>query len=348
MQQPFGYSQVPDFRPPPAAQTSSRMRVADTLGPAWQLMTRALFRPFDFGAWISFGLIFFLESLLEGESGNFNFNTNFPGGSGGGGGRPLPTLPDVDVMAAVLVAAAILLVALAIGCVALWLGTRGEMMAIRAVATGRADVSNAWRETKDAGYALLRFQAIVAAVGLVLFLPLAGAAVWVIYPLVQSGAPPGDWFAAAAAFGGLALLLSIPFAIVRGVTRHFLAPIMLKDGVSVGAAWTKFWRVGKDNVGGIVLFSLLHFVISLGAGIVGMVAGYLTCCVGFFPVLHHTVMAPWLVLERAWSLEVLASLGPEYDVITRDGPNTHYGPYGRQAWPAQWGQVPPPPMPPLG
>ena len=48
---------------------------------------------------------------------------------------------------------------------------------------------------------------------------------------------------------------------------------------------------------------------------VALMAGALTCCVGFLPVIHQTIMSPYYVFERAWGLNVLASLGPDFDLI---------------------------------
>ena len=105
---------------------------------------------------------------------------------------------------------------------------------------------------------------------------------------------------------------------------------MWKDGTSSREAWKKFWSVGKNFIGQIVLFFVLRIVFSMLAGVIGVVAGFVTCCLGFLPVLHQTVMAPYYVFERAWTLEILASMGPEFDVrsagVAPQGPTGFGGP----------------------
>jgi hypothetical protein len=44
-----------------------------------------------------------------------------------------------------------------------------------------------------------------------------------------------------------------------------------------------------------------------------MIAGCLTCCCGFLPVVAQTLLQPAFYFERAWSLFLLRQLG--YDLI---------------------------------
>jgi hypothetical protein len=102
---------------------------------------------------------------------------------------------------------------------------------------------------------------------------------------------------------------------------------MLKHGVGAREGWKRFWAVGHNHLGGIVLFFFLRICVAVGAGIVGVIAGVFTCCLGFLPVLHQTLMAPYYVFERAWSLEVLASMSPDFDLrgVAAPGPPDPFG-----------------------
>ncbi len=63
-----------------------------------------------------------------------------------------------------------------------------------------------------------------------------------------------------------------------------------------------------------------------------VIAGFLTCCLGFLPVQHQTLMAAYYVFGRAWTLEVLASMSADFDVRSGSGgavaPAAPYNPYG--------------------
>ena len=43
--------------------------------------------------------------------------------------------------------------------------------------------------------------------------------------------------------------------------------------------------------------------------VVSVLVGCLTCCLGFLPIIRHTLLQPFLYFERAWSLELLRQLG---------------------------------------
>ena len=305
------------------------MLVTATLRPAWDMVNRALFRPAQFNTWISFGLIFFLQSCLETEGANLNLRLpgkgGFPSGPPGPGGFHMPVI-DPSVIALVVVGALVVTIPLVV--LALWLGTRGQMMAIRSVASARAEIGAMWAGTRDAGYALFRFHLVITSISAVLSLPIAAFFVITLLRLARSEATFDDVSPTLAVLGLLLIALWIPTAIVKSLVRNFVAPIMLRDGTGVVEAWRKFWSVGQHSVGPMIGFMLLRVVVELVAGVVGVMVGYLTCCIGFLPVVHQTLMSPWYVFERAWSLEVLASMGPGFDLIQRE-PVGWYGPYAQ-------------------
>lgn len=333
------------------------MRVTESMGPAWERMKSLLFRPFAIGTWFSFGLAFFLQSCIEGDGGS-NFNLPSGGGSGGGGshrgesdddiggllhdlggrlgsslggagGRPDPLAALERLDSAMLVAILVGAVAVAIPIVLLmtWLGTRGQMMAIRGVASGRADISENWSGTREAGGALFKLHLALMGLGLVTLGPVVGIGAAVVgMPILRDHADYHAMVVPILVLAVVALLVMIPFLLVRAMTRNFVAPIMLKHGIGARDAWMRFWAVGRAHVGSIFVFFILRAVVGLGAAIVGTVAGFLTCCIGFLPFLHDTLMAPYHVFERAWTLEVLASMSPDFDL--RQAPPPPAGPAG--------------------
>jgi hypothetical protein len=310
------------------------MRVTESMGPAWERMKHLLFRPFNIGTWFSFGFIFFLQSCMEGGGGGNNLrmpNLGGNGGSGGGGGGSSgdtgnnlaglvhdllgsrgPELPETGMI--VIIAAIACVVAIPILILMLWLGTRGQMMAIRSVATGQSGIGDQWNATRDAGGKLFKFHIAMTGIGCVVFLPLVGGGVLLAMPVIKDGAGIESILPALIGLGVVLILLMIPLLLVNAMARNFVAPIMLKHGLGAREGWKRFWAVGRSQVGAIFLFYIMRLLVGLGAGIVGIVAGFLTCCLGFLPVLHQTLMAPYYVFERAWTLEVLASMSPEFDL----------------------------------
>lgn len=339
------------------------MRVTDSIGPAWERTKAVLFRPFNLGTWFSFGFVFFLQSCMEGGGGNLNIPNGSGGnsGSGSGGGETdnaishalgalgPPRMPWADLepglVVGIVVAAAVIAIPLIL--LAYWLGTRGQMMAIQCAAVGRADVGALWSGTRSQANKLLKFHLALAGISLVVFLPVLVVGALLIAPRLSAGEGFESVLGVIVGLAVLVLILVIPFAIVGGMTRNFVAPIMLKYDIGAREAWKRFWAVGRDHVGGIIGFFLLRFVFAIGAGIVGTIAGLLTCCIGLLPVMHQTLMAPYYLFERTWTLEVLASMHPDFDLRNAEAAAPAYPPYGPAGYgpPPGYGPVAPPDNP---
>lgn len=310
-------------------------------------MKRLLFRPFNIGTWFSFGFIFFLQSCMEGGGTN---GLNIPRGGGGGGGgsggsggdtgnrigaiahdvatslvSALSSLMSLqpsgsrgasglDPAVVVLVVAISCVVAVPIVILVYWLGTRGQMMAIRAVATGQGGIGEQWNATREAGGMLFKFNLAIAGISLLLLLPLGAVGALLVFPAINEGKTFESMLPLILGLGLAALLIFLPFMLVGAMARNFVAPIMLKHGIGAREGWKRFWAVGREHVGSIIGFYVMRFLVGLLAGVVGLIAGLLTCCLGLLPILHQTVMAPYYVFERAWTLEVLASMSSDFDL----------------------------------
>ena len=169
----------------------------------------------------------------------------------------------------------------------------------------------------------------MSGISIVVFLPLVGGGVLIAMPVLRDGVAIESVLPALIGLGVVLVLLMLPLLLVNAMARNFVAPIMLKHGVGAREGWTRFWAVGRSHMGGIFLFYIMRLIVGIGAGIVGIVAGFLTCCLGFLPVLHQTLMAPYYVFERAWTLEVLASMSPDFDVRGGGGEQPPPMPYNQ-------------------
>jgi hypothetical protein len=105
------------------------------------------------------------------------------------------------------------------------------------------------------------------------------------------------------------LLFAFGLAIFKLLLRDFAAPLQIRLDVSAGKALGVAWTLAKANVGAFVVYILLKIGFSIVAAIIRFVAGCVTCCLGFLPVIGHTLLQPLFYFERAWSLCFLQQAG---------------------------------------
>jgi len=298
----------------PAVRRS--LSATDAARDAVDLVKRQLF-PFQFDRWFALGFVAFLD-----QCGRTGGGVNFPGGGGGspggGGDTDKPDLSGASEWISahlgliVGIAAVALVVVVGLTALILWLNSRGVFMYLDNVATGRSDVSRPWREHKEkaASYFAWSFGVSLAALTGVLIL---------LVPLLWLGLSLFTGAAGAGAVVGLVatVLVFLFFVIVLSLfsvlLRDFAAPLQMHLGVPCGQALGTAWGLVTGNAGTFVAYVALKIVFTIGAGIVALVAGCLTCCLGFLPVLSHTILQPLLYFERAWSLFILRQAG--YDVF---------------------------------
>jgi len=285
--------------------------------------TRRFLFPFRFEKWLALGFVAFLDQCGRGGGGGDSLRLIRPGVG------PDATSPAAEIShvvdwmgshAAIVAAAAAALLALVVALTALvlWVGSRATFMYIDDVATGRADVRRPWREHAEAASSLFAWRFVVGLatlMGALLLLLLGGALAFAAWKGRLSGA-------AALLIGLLALLPSLLALVVANALfsvalRDFVAPLQWCHGVSCGAALRKFSVLLRANPGAFALYVLLKIAFSVVAGIATLVAGCLTCCCAFLPIVTQTVLQPLFYFERSWSLCFLRQLG--HDVI-RDTP----------------------------
>jgi hypothetical protein len=121
-------------------------------------------------------------------------------------------------------------------------------------------------------------------------------------------------------------ILFRPFNI--GTWFSFGVVFALQSCAEVGGGNRAF---GREHVGALILFWVVGAGFAIVAGLAGILGALITCCLGFLPVIHQTIMAPYYVFERAWTLEILASMSPDFDLRALP-PEPHVlgggGPYG--------------------
>lgn len=291
-----------------------------------------MFKPFDFGKWVVLGLIIFLESLVSGGAGSGGGNLGNPFGGSGGSSRGMPG-PDelvrkvdevitwlhdnIDVILAIGIPGGMLLVLLWV--LLVWLGSRGQMMFIRAVALDDDGLGAHWGATKLCAASLFKFRLLLGGISLVLSLSTILSIAAIVWRLLRAGSTDfGEYLVQVLPIAALAFASLLLLGLVGSLLRNFVAPLMYKFGEDCIDAWKRFGTIAKANLGSIAVFLVIRFCIGIGAAILGTIVALLTCCIGGLPFVHQTLMSPYYVFDRAWSLYALGALGPEYEIMRGD------------------------------
>jgi hypothetical protein len=114
-------------------------------------------------------------------------------------------------------------------------------------------------------------------------------------------------------FGALSFLLFIPLGFFAAFMRNFAAPIVYHRGCTMMEAYSSITRAPSFSWMNIIGAYLLRFLVAIVAGIAALLA--VCTCVGALPVIAQTILAPYYIFERAHTMHMLASLGPEFNVM---------------------------------
>jgi hypothetical protein len=293
--------------------------------------TRSQLFPIRLEKWLVLGLLAFLDQCGRAFRGGGGSS-----GSGGGPGAPgrsdwpadlghvhewLQHASEWLAAHAAVVALGVVLGLLVFGAVAavvLWVNARGVFMYADAVATGRAEVTRPWRQHAAAASSYFGWSLGItfALVFTVLFA--AGLVVATVYAFVAGRLEgTGGWLVLAAMVPVLILLaLALPLLALAGLAlRDFVAPLQIATGLPCGAAARLLESLVVAQPGAFVLYLLLKVLVVVATGLVVVIGGCLTCCLGFLPVVLQTVFQPLFHFERGLSLMLLRQMG--YDVAAR-------------------------------
>jgi hypothetical protein len=303
----------------PSAPTVS---VIDAARDAFDHTRRQLF-PFRLETWLVLGLLAFLDQCGRGGGGGIGRSSSH--------GSPWPHGPwphDAGELSAALLrlsdwlslhAAAVALAALgvlvtvgALLAVVLWLNARGTFMYLDDVASGRCDLSRPWHQHAEAAWSYFgwRFGLVLAAGFVVLLaggLILGAVLAWTRGHLEGLGGA----LAGLSLFPVLLLLaLAVPLLALAGVAlRDFVAPLQLTTGLPCGSAARVLEGLLTEHPGAFLLYLLVKLVVVVTAGLVVVLGGCLTCCLGFLPIVMQTAFQPVFYFERALPVFLLRQMG---------------------------------------
>lgn len=294
----------------------------EPLGRAWRRMKLALFKPFDIHKWFVFGFNAFLCGLMDASNG-----------SGGGRAqkdadfRKIVEFPrtawawlmDNPAWAIAILFAAV--VAIAVLVALTWVSSRGVFMFLDNVVRDRVEIAKPWREFRKEGDSLFVWRLVF---GIVTFVAFGGLVAWFF---IQGKFLYDSGFDRAVPIGlviGLALL-ALGLALVLGYIvlflKDFVAALMYKHRISAVAAWRMFMGAFRQYPFHFFGYGIVIFFLILAFVFVVIAAGLITCCLGWIlliiPYIGTVVTLPFWYWLRAFSLEFLAQLGPDFDVFPR-------------------------------
>lgn len=311
----------------------AKMKTIDALDQALTRTKRIFFQPFDLSVWLRFGFIILLVALTSG--GGFQGGGRGGGNWGNSGGNAQTFTPDniatetlqakewvvANLTVILVVAGLVVCLCFALAALLTWLSSRGEMMLVRAVSLNDPYIGRNWKETRELAWSLFLFRLVLALLSLFGF-----GAILVFAGLAIAGAAAagdGTWTALLMPLIPTVLAfiaLGVVFGVIGLLLSNFVVPLMYRGNLTCLQAWRLFRTIASGNIVPIGLFFLIRFVYYMLFGIASTLIGCLTCCIGFLPYIHHTAFAPFYIFDRAYSLYVIQSLGPDFQMLTPNFP----------------------------
>jgi hypothetical protein len=298
---------------------------SEPLTRAWDRMRLALFKPFDIHKWFVLGFTAFLAGLADGHQGSGGSRGRWHGNFGDFLDLPHKAWVWLGNHPGWLVAIAFIgFLVLILGIILLWLSSRGQFMFLDNVVHNRAQIAKPWNEYRKEGDSLFLWRLVFGLICLaacVVFAILFFTSATRIYEENCFQPLPVLWIAGMTA---ALLLITIVGGYISTFLKDFVVPIMAKNRVPATRGWALFMPVFREHAGPFILYGLIIFVLMIAFVVLVVIAGLVTCCIGWFlliiPYVGTVVTLPFWYVLRAFSLEFLAQFGPAYELFPPASP----------------------------
>jgi hypothetical protein len=141
-------------------------------------------------------------------------------------------------------------------------------------------------------------------------------AVLLIVPIVADGPFRALGVAGAVVLGLVGILLALAASLISFWTDQFVVPVMYRAEVSVVEGWRRVLPLVRAHLDDMVLYALFWVVMTVLVSLGIVLAGTLTCCVGWavlaIPYIGTVILLPVYATARAFGPEFLAQYGPEW------------------------------------
>ncbi len=281
-------------------------------------MVEVLFKPFDMAKWFGLGFCFFLAHLARGLGANFKIPSRGGGPVGGPGGSA-----DLweEILRAVLwlkshiyyvvgFTLASMIVMTLVGALIFWLRSRGTFMMIDGLAYGRGSVKDPWRNYRDLGNSLFKFNLIAWLVMSAITLAAFVAAAFVAWPDIENQVVGTHLIWSIIILAVVWPLAWVNYVILEMLLIDFIAPTMYIHGLRVVPAW-KLWynEVFKGHFWLLTLFYLMKIVLGFAVGVAAALVTCATCCIAVLPYIGTVILLPAIVFMRCYTLYFLEQFG---------------------------------------
>lgn len=252
----------------------------DCIGPAFTLMRKRLFEPFRFAYWSRIAVL----GLLAGELSS--------SGNGGGGGRsggahrasgahafdPTWITQHWNVILWGIAGA------FAIGLLLFYVGSVLRFVLYEAVLRDKARIREGFARWKDQGFEYFSFR-------LMLVVPYAALAIYLVglpvLKIIKAGGGGPEIVTAIAQLIGAVLtvvLLGIMLAVVLVLTKDFVVPQMMFEGISCVQGWGRLWPQIKADPMSFVAYILLKIGLAIVAAIAFVIGLVILAVVAAIPL----------------------------------------------------------------
>ena len=293
------------------------INVSAPLTRAWNRMTSALFKPFNLHTWLVVGFTAFLAGMADGHGGSSGWrgrkNIDF-GEFLGYPRRGLEWLYAHPGWFIAIVFAVIL--AVVIGVLFLWLSSRGKFMFLDNVVRSQAEIAKPWHEFRKEGDSLFVWRLVFGFLGFAAFAVITVLffiSATRIYDDNRFSPLPILWLLGLAA---VYLVLGLILGAISLALNDFVVPLMYRNRVSANHGWKLFLPLLTGHLGSFILYALIVFALIIGFVIAVVIAGFVTCCIGWFllviPYVGTVVTLPFWYWLRAFGPEFLGQFGLEY------------------------------------
>lgn len=280
---------------------------------AWGRTRKALLdAPFDLERWLVVGFAAWIARLGEngaGASFSRRFSHPTPGDSVALVRNGLAWIAAHPLWLAI--GAFGVVVGLAIGIALLWVSSRGKFVFLDDVLRDRAAVVEPWKRFAREGNSLFLWRLAFAFVTFVVIGLLAVPWLLAILAWTRTGA----FALGLAGFAAMPLVLVVVVvaAYVQGFLENFVVPLQYRYGGTTTQAWRLFLPLLGANLGTFLAWGLLWVGLLLAIALAIVVAGLLTCCVGFLvlmiPYVNAVVLLPVTYTLRGYGPALLAEFG---------------------------------------
>ena len=294
----------------------------DALGEGISHMREKLF-PFSFVGWVTLGFVSLLESCGSGSSGGIQN----PGGTSRSIEDPVKMVEAAFgwIATHMILFVSVLMLLMVVSLIVMWLRSRAIFVYIDDVASGRFDLIRPWGEHGAHADSFFLVSLVVQGASFILMVLVLGLGGFFVL-----WAKANNWA------GGAIALVVIPIAflfalsvlvaaILSMVLRDFIAPLQITRNAGAKEAGSVFLSMFSANPGLLIGYAILKLVVSIAMGLVILIGGCMTCCLGLLPLVNQTLFQPIYFAERAWSLKLLAQMGE--DVFGKLNPPKDSGPW---------------------